>query len=486
ALAALLAIGAAAAGTCSTPTHVGPMIDAATCSSVNQCGQCSALCTCGTAGVGCIGTNTQLRCLGENDPLRNTTESKFLLETCDSSASAGKLGLVAAARCGVLPCCPEKPYVPTGCLDYLDNWTSVQGQCQAFVASGAYSCDADFCPTCGAMAGLCDKTCKYGLCAVCGDCWRENKLSVGGEKRCDDGNVADGDGCNSNCEVETGWTCSRAVKLAKYMSNNAVANLELDECTRCTNRPGWTDIQGYGCSDYEAFDACDANSTANDPIVLGGRTLTTPEYFYYTFAYDLAIRKNVPLELVFGVRAEGNAHLFIGRAQEFGFEIVIGGWNNGLSVLRQYPGRIAVDNYYGEELHHLETRYFWVYCGFTGNLTVGRGKVLHQNIFLKGAYYGTEWNTAHGWANNTNVSKLNQVSVSTGWRSTGEWDVRVLSASASPSLGSLTNGGIDATVACCACGGGFTGRPCELEAALPKQPSWNFEKCSEADFRGGD
>ncbi|CAE8600495.1 unnamed protein product, partial [Polarella glacialis] len=66
ALAALLAIGAAAAGTCSTPTHVGPMIDAATCSSVNQCGQCSALCTCGTAGVGCIGTNTQLRCLGEN------------------------------------------------------------------------------------------------------------------------------------------------------------------------------------------------------------------------------------------------------------------------------------------------------------------------------------------------------------------------------------------------------------------------------------
>lgn len=40
------------------------------------------------------------------------------------------------------------------------------------------------------------------LCdAVCGD-GRRNDI-----ERCDDGNLRNGDGCNSSCMVEQGWTC---------------------------------------------------------------------------------------------------------------------------------------------------------------------------------------------------------------------------------------------------------------------------------------
>lgn len=38
---------------------------------------------------------------------------------------------------------------------------------------------------------------------ICGDGFRFSDEG----NICDDGNNINGDGCNSNCEVEEGWTC---------------------------------------------------------------------------------------------------------------------------------------------------------------------------------------------------------------------------------------------------------------------------------------
>jgi len=123
--------------------------------------------------------------------------------------------------------------------------------------------------------------------------------------------------------------------------------IEVDRCRKCTDSPvGWTDLQGYTCQDYEFFQACDTGSSSTDPLVAGGRLRLTPEYFQYQFLYDLNVTMSQPLMMIVTVTAASNAHIFLGKPQEYGFEIVLGGWNNGLSVLRVYPSEVQLDNKY--------------------------------------------------------------------------------------------------------------------------------------------
>ena len=71
--------------------------------------------------------------------------------------------------------------------------------------------------------------------------WDQNSLSclpnpVCGDgattaaQTCDDGNAADGDGCSSTCQTETGYTCTTT-------SNPSVCNLDAYTCGASSTRP---------------------------------------------------------------------------------------------------------------------------------------------------------------------------------------------------------------------------------------------------------
>ncbi|CAK9036690.1 unnamed protein product [Durusdinium trenchii] len=320
--------------------------DAANCGNLAHCGECQVQCSC-QGRSNCLGSDSLLRCLGQNDPIRNLSKDQFQYGTCNS-ADTSPVGLVTADPCGYDLCCPSTPFTPSGCENAIDQRLGMPGQCQAMVSSGTYSCEASFCPTCGPLAGQCDQLCGFGLCAVCGDCWPSARLAVGRPDRCDDGNSQDGDGCSSTCEVEEGWSCTREIVPIMNTALNVQTIIEVDRCRRCTDSPaGWTDSQGYTCQDYETFGACDAASVPTDPINLGGRLRSSPEYFQYEFLYDVNITQDQPLMMIVSVQADSNAHLFLGTPREAGFEIVLGGWNNGLSVLRTYPTTQQLGNYYG-------------------------------------------------------------------------------------------------------------------------------------------
>lgn len=246
--------------------------------------------------------------------------------------------------------------------------------------------------------------------------------------------------------------------------------IEVDRCRKCTDSPvGWTDLQGYTCQDYEFFQACDAGSSSTDPLVAGGRLRLTPEYFQYQFLYDLNVTMSQPLMMIVTVTAASNAHIFLGKPQEYGFEIVLGGWNNGLSVLRVYPSEVQLDNKYDAVLDASSPRSFWVYYSSDGNLSVGIGEVFWNQTILHGSYLSMHEVQNYGWVDASNTSLLNQVHITTGWSSTGVWDVRLVQGFAGLTIQDLANGGIDATSACCACSGGVFGRPCEQRTtgALP-------------------
>lgn len=73
---------------------------------------------------------------------------------------------------------------------------------------------------------------------------------------CDDKNSVDNDGCNSLCEVETGWTCE--------------TNGVYDDCTEICG-DGY-DYETYECDDGNLVpgDGCDADCNIEDGWTCSG------------------------------------------------------------------------------------------------------------------------------------------------------------------------------------------------------------------------
>ncbi|CAJ1356254.1 unnamed protein product, partial [Effrenium voratum] len=179
------------------------------------------------------------------------------------------------------------------------------------------------------------------------------------------------------------------------------------------------------------------------------------------FLYDVNITPSVPLMMIVSVQAASNAHIFLGKPREYGFEIVLGGWNNGQSVLRIYPSTQQIDNKYAPVLNSTMASSFWIYYASDGNLSIGEGEEFWSHTILHGSWLSKQAVINHDWADANNVSTLTEVYITTGWSATGAWDVRLLSGFAGLLLGDLANGGVDASGACCSCGGGVFGRPCD-------------------------
>ncbi len=77
---------------------------------------------------------------------------------------------------------------------------------------------------------------------MCGDCFWD----AGGGEGCDDGNIADGDGCDSTCNVEAGWNCvigadgvkSTCTEIADdglWMGQLACDDGDADNANGCSN-----------------------------------------------------------------------------------------------------------------------------------------------------------------------------------------------------------------------------------------------------------
>ncbi|KRW99950.1 Insulin-like growth factor binding protein, N-terminal [Pseudocohnilembus persalinus] len=110
--------------------------------------------------------------------------------------------------------CPDNYYENTGTLtcDYCnDNCRTCQTtstNCQSCLDN--YILSGGACYTCDTFTGYISDPNFKGTVTAVSDCLEicGDGIRVSIDYECDDGNNQDGDGCNSKCQIETGWTCS--------------------------------------------------------------------------------------------------------------------------------------------------------------------------------------------------------------------------------------------------------------------------------------
>lgn len=99
---------------------------------------------------------------------------------------------------------------------------------------------------------------------TCGD------LFVDGQENCEDGNVDDGDGCSSSCQVEGGWTCNGAPSVCGEICGDGLV-VGAEECDDSGLADGdgcsssCTVESGYACTGEPS--AC--NEVCGDGLIVG-------------------------------------------------------------------------------------------------------------------------------------------------------------------------------------------------------------------------
>ncbi|WP_328700921.1 FG-GAP-like repeat-containing protein [Corallococcus silvisoli] len=99
---------------------------------------------------------------------------------------------------------------------------------------------------------------------------------IGGAETCDDGNQLSGDGCNSVCQVEPGYTCTGQPTVCTDIDECAAGTDNCDENATCTNiggsftcacKAGYAG-DGVTCTDIDecaaGTDNCDENATCTN------------------------------------------------------------------------------------------------------------------------------------------------------------------------------------------------------------------------------
>ncbi|XP_067668692.1 uncharacterized protein [Haliotis asinina] len=138
--------------------------------------------------------------------------------------------------------------------------------------------------------------------------------------------------------------------------------------------------------------------------------LATGNDYHYNSLADLGFRLNGQTSFTFWVKATNDAHIALLSSRDNYvnnmFEIVIGGWRNTQSVIRnrkQGPNLATVRHRPLSGSKHLP---FWIsFSG--GRIAVGAGRDVGSRTFLS-------------WTDQA-VTQIRYVSVATGWGATGKW-----------------------------------------------------------------
>jgi cysteine-rich repeat protein len=180
------------------------------------CGTCSTGSTCSTGGVCTANCNSSLGC-----------RASFPDSVETSGYCAGSL------KC--LECEPGSRYAGSACVSICAGADGCNGHCPAY-------CTAADDPDCSAAG-------------CCGD------SRVKGIEGCDDGNTNIGDGCDSSCMVEAGWSCTGSATSISICTLNC-GNGHLDTGEVCDD--GDTS-GGDGCDSscmVEAGWSCTGSATS--------------------------------------------------------------------------------------------------------------------------------------------------------------------------------------------------------------------------------
>ena len=197
------------------------------------------------------------------------------------------------------------------------------------------------------------------------------------------------------------------------------------------NRARWC---YYGTRASNQFGYCPPPS---DECLFPLTTIATPIHYSYQMTMDLNIEDSPPglyhdvsgrnvTSVAFTVKASNDAHIALSEVNNHRgkkFEIVIGGWDNGKSVIRSYSStnstKTQLTSVSGAPLSSSSHRRFWIAWSWSDNqVRVGRGSTFLSNEFMS--------------ADTSSIPyfSINYLLVSTGWGSTGEWKIGCLSCPA--------------------------------------------------------
>ncbi|XP_052060295.1 C3 and PZP-like alpha-2-macroglobulin domain-containing protein 8 [Mytilus californianus] len=140
-----------------------------------------------------------------------------------------------------------------------------------------------------------------------------------------------------------------------------------------------------------------------------GSSIETPNLYKYILLsdYGIDIGNKETGNIKFMVKASNDAHVALlssNTDQEPLYEIVLGGWANSKSVIRDRKQGIALTTHYGPVLKQNEYRTFYI------------------NWSKEHIRVDDEWKAKiMEWTDTSNPFNIRNIAVSTGWGSTGYW-----------------------------------------------------------------
>jgi cysteine-rich repeat protein len=153
---------------------------------------------------------------------------------------------------------------PSECYTCGDGFRNPGEQCDDGELVPNQNYDSPGCTNCEIVEGwdCFPSAMVVDLCApVCGDgfWFSDDVVTIGFAEECDDGNMVDGDGCDSSCNVEDGWECDAEAP-------------ETSECTMIDDTTGGETETGDSSSGSDSDSGSSDSGSSSDS---GGTTTTT-------------------------------------------------------------------------------------------------------------------------------------------------------------------------------------------------------------------
>ncbi len=240
------------------------------------------LCVCLLAFAGCDKKSSNTRLCGNGQVNEG--------ESCDGLDLDGETCLSRGFSGGLLACGADCRFDETGCVATCGNNVLDPGElCDGDQLDGKTCADAGV-EGPGTLA--CNDDCTWDTSGCLSECG--NGVIEDGEQ-CDDNNTAPGDGCSTNCRIETGWNCTGAPSSCTTTCGDGLVGAPVEACDgmafggdSCEARGFYTGILtcssdcttiddslcssfcGDGVADIAYGEACDGTDFAGDSCIERG------------------------------------------------------------------------------------------------------------------------------------------------------------------------------------------------------------------------